>query len=313
MITLKTPWQYRVGVCLRKVSWAIALLLAGCAQMPLSPVRSLDALADAGFVPAPASPVVKSLLRQAGEAPAINIYLEGDGAPWFLRMLPPRDPTPLQPVAARLALGDSAALVGYVGRPCQFLESVPLRDCSPSLWTNERFGDSAIALTGAAIDGLLSGLPPGRRLNLIGFSGGGTLALLVAAGRADVDCVVTLASPLDIDAWSDMNGVGRLAGSRNPARPNAALSRLRQTHVYGAADRIVPVAAVGRYHNFSGDSQVKVFAGNRGHGDWEKFWPAIRDSTCLNRSTSNAAQAVPADRIAAEDRHVVTRSEILHE
>jgi len=304
--------RYSAGGCLHKIFGGLVLLLAACAQIPSSPARYLEVLTDAGFVPALAPPVVKSFLRQAGDAPAVNIYIEGDGAAWFLRTLPPGDPTPRQPVAARLALADRAAIVGYVGRPCQFMEPVRLRECSPSLWTDARFGDSAIALTDAAIDGLLSGLPHGRQVNLVGFSGGGTLALLVAAGRTDVACVVTLASPLDIDAWSDLNGVARLAGSRNPASPSTGLSRLRQTHIYGAADRIVPVSAVGHYRNFSGDSQVKVFAGNRGHGDWEKFWPSIRDSTCLNPSTSNAARAVPADRIVAEGRHTVTQSEVLH-
>ena len=291
----------------------LCLLLSACAEfLPLS-AAPLEALAHAGFVPAQSPVLVKSLLKYsepiapsdadlASPLPAaVNIYLEGDGAAWLFRIVPPRDPTPLRPVAAFLALTDSAAVVGYVGRPCQYLSPDSLVKCNPALWAEQRFGDDAIAMTRAAIDAVLAGLPPGSRVNLIGFSGGGTLALLVAAGRTDVDCVVTIASPLDIDAWADSNGVARLAGSRNPADPNAALSRLRQTHIFGAADRIVSKAAVGRYRNFSDDSSIKVFTGNRGHGDWENFWPDIRTSTCLNPSFPQILKVPSNSLVAAEN------------
>jgi hypothetical protein len=302
---------FRAG---RLCAAVLCLLLSACAEFLPFSAAPLEALANAGFFPAQSPVFVKTLLKHgevviapgdvalAGPvAASANIYIEGDGAAWLFRVVPPRDPTPLRPVAAFLALADSAAVVGYVGRPCQYMPPHLLAKCSPAFWAEQRFGDDAIAMTRAAIDAVLAGLPPGSRVNLIGFSGGGTLALLVAAGRTDVNCVVTIASPLDIDAWADSNGVARLAGSRNPADPNAALSRLRQTHIYGAADRIVSTAAVGRYRNFSDDSSIKVFTGNSGHGDWENFWPDIRTSTCLNPSFPQILKVPSNSLVAAEN------------
>jgi dienelactone hydrolase len=315
------------GRLARMFSAMCCLLLSACAAMAPQPMGSIDALVGAGFVPTEPSRFVKTFLKPLPEsnigkaAPGadvrqvLNIYLEGDGAAWQFGRYPPRDPTPQSPVAARLALADkaAAAAVAYVGRPCQYLEPILLSECAPALWADERFGEKAIAMTGAAIDRLLAEFPASRRVNLVGFSGGGTLALLVAAGRADIDCVVTIASPIDIDAWADLSGFARLAGSRNPAAPAPTLSRLRQTHIYGAADRVVPVAAVGNYRNFSSESSVKIFSGNRGHSDWERFWPAIRESTCLHTSPAGGVTVLSAFRIAEGDEHVVARSEVHHE
>ena len=61
------------------------------------------------------------------------------------------------------------------------------------------------------------------RLVWLGYSGGGTLAMLLAPRFDQTTDVVTVAANLDIDAWTDRHGYSRLSGSLNPARqPRAA-------------------------------------------------------------------------------------------
>ena len=58
--------------------------------------------------------------------------------------------------------------------------------------------------------------PRHRSIVLIGHSGGGTLAVLLAPRIEDVSGVVSIAANLDIDAWADHHNYDRLTGSLNP-------------------------------------------------------------------------------------------------
>ena len=81
-----------------------------------------------------------------------------------------------------------------------------------------------------------------EQIVLVGWSGGGVMAALVAARRADVAGLITLAAPLDVAAWTRSRGLSPLQGL-DPADlgPIAA----PQLHVTGAFDQLVRPAVVG--------------------------------------------------------------------
>lgn len=235
--------------------WACSAVigLVGCASpVSFSVERGLRELADQGFVPIESSPQIKAWLKrpattQGGVTSAVlHVYLEGDGAAWWGHRFPPSDPTPRTSVALPLALTDPHASVAYLARPCQFLEASGRADCPLQWWTHARWGEAAVALTAQALDRLQE-VSAAREIVLVGHSGGGTLALLVAVRRPVVRCVVTIASPLDLQAWSEGQGMTALTGSLNPADLPVPAGGFQERHLLGDEDRVVPASSMGRY------------------------------------------------------------------
>jgi len=259
--------------------------LAGCSAL-LSPREAAWQFAsDHGFIDARLpDPHLKALLRQrsTGGAGRLTIYIESDGAPWPFRDAPPADPTPLKRTVLGMANADPSALVAYLGRPCQYLEPQDLERCDPLNWTLGRFGPDAIAATVRAVEALKS-TSGATSLALVGYSGGGAMASLVAASRSDVTCLVTLAAPLDTDAWTDAIGVSRLAASRNPLDVASRLAGLAQNHFRGRDDRLVPPATTTRFLARVPVARVTDLDSVDHTCCWQEAWPRLRESTCLAR------------------------------
>jgi dienelactone hydrolase len=176
------------------------------------------------------------------ESAELAVFIEGDGLAWLDPRTPSADPTPLDPIALRLALAERHRPSAWLARPCQF--DPPLAgNCRAAHWTRARFSPEVIA----AMDQGLSQLKRmfgAQRLVLVGYSGGGTVAALLAARRQDVALLVTVAAVLDHEAWTRAQGISALQGSLNPADEWAALRGLRQIHFVGAQDRLAGRAAV---------------------------------------------------------------------
>jgi pimeloyl-ACP methyl ester carboxylesterase len=212
----------------------------------------------------------------------MTIYIEGDGASWLLKTIPPRNPTPSQSLVAAMAAEDQNQFVMYLARPCQFIAVQTIKECDESMWTDGRFSTQVIAMSNQAIDRALLNLPT-VRLNLVGHSGGGTLATLIAAQRSDVNCLVTMASPLDITAWARALSIAPLTRSQNPAKPNANLQQIRQTHFLGENDRIVTKESIGEYRNFPRDAQFMTISGFDHRRYWADQWPLLQTKSCLQQ------------------------------
>lgn len=78
-----------------------------------------------------------------------------------------------------------------------------------------------------------------QKITLIGYSGGGTIATLLSAGRQDVIQLITVAAILDIDHWVRQENLTPLYGSLNPADEWNNLVSIPQTHWVGGQDRVV--------------------------------------------------------------------------
>lgn len=262
---------------------------------------------DAGFTEVPSSPLIKVFHKNSNHSQLavsdrgdltkpirLTVYIEGDGAAWRARHFPPRDPSPENPIAANMALADPNLLVAYMARPCMYLKEEQLKQCSEMLWTDARFGKEALELSNQALDSLITKIKSMHLLdfsaplpiNLVGYSGGGVMATLLAAQRSDVACLNTIASPLDIEVWTKLQKVAPLSQSFNPAYPDLRLARTPQMHWFGAEDRVVPPQALGRYHNWSPSlerNQVNQVLPKFNHRDfWVQEWSALRDKSCLN-------------------------------
>ncbi|MBK5964160.1 alpha/beta hydrolase [Thiocystis minor] len=205
-------------------------------------------------------------------APRIHLYLEGDGRPWDSRHRIASDPTPRDPLALRLMARDPMAAL-YLGRPCYHQPSQS-RGCRPWLWTHGRYSQEVVESMVAAIT---HGLPydERRRITLIGYSGGGVLAMLMAERLAGVDRLVTIAANLDIDAWADRHGYSRLAGSLNPVERRPLEASIRQLHLIGARDDRVPLDTIRRFRARNPRAAFKVLPDFDHRCCWLERWPSL--------------------------------------
>lgn len=260
---------------------AIALCLASCFSNPGQlREQTLNAAAKAGFQATTTDTAdfqLFSLIRR-GHGKLLRIYLEGDGHAWKSRYRPSTDPTPLNPVALRLAIrDDSRHPVAYLARPCQYQPLTPQPACKPQLWTDERYGPSVIQAVDRGIDKLKQHAGAAQ-IELVGFSGGGTVALLVASGRQDVVGVRTVAGNLAVVAFTQHHGVRPMRGSLDPVDFADQLAKLPQLHALGAEDQVVPPEIGQRYlEAFEQRQCIRLLVQKEtGHGKgWLSHWPQL--------------------------------------
>jgi dienelactone hydrolase len=113
-----------------------------------------------------------------------------------------------------------------------------------------------------------------EHVTLLGHSGGGTLALLLAQRVPQVDRVVTIAGNLDPVAWTRLHGYQPLVGSLDPAEQAAPRSSLVLTHYAGGADQNIPPEMIQRAARRVGGSVI-VVPGFTHTCCWARIWPEI--------------------------------------
>lgn len=261
-----------IGAMQRSAAVFLALFLAGCA----SNAGRIDALAGAlglsrgvqeagGF---------RTLLymRSAGgpQDAAFAIFIEGDGVPWRGGREPSLYPTTGNPLALKL-LAQTPGAAAYLSRPC-YQEMTGPR-CTPERWTLQRYSEEIVSSMTAAVR-MAAQRAQAQKVTLVGYSGGGVLAVLVAERLDNVAAVITVGANLDTDAWTRHHGYLPLSGSLNPASSTAA-HRWPEIHLYGARDSVVPMATTDAYFARFPHAQRKVMEDFDHVCCWEQQWPAL--------------------------------------
>lgn len=213
----------------------------------------------------------------------LTVYIEGDGLVAVAPQVPALDPTPLDPLALRLALADGGARVAYLGRPCQYLAGRPPGSCRDAHWTHRRFAPELVAAVGEALDALKAATGA-HTLRLIGYSGGAAMAALVAGGRGDVLAWASVAGNLDTDTWQQLHALSPLHGSLNPRKVAQTLRNLPQRHLVGLRDTVVPPsvseaflhAMDGQMPATSADARVLPLPDFDHVCCWVQEWPRLR-------------------------------------
>jgi hypothetical protein len=253
----------------------VAALLATCA----TPAERFDRRATAlGFaVIGLQGTGFRHLAYVAGpleRSDTLHVYVEHDGTPWLDLTHPAADPTPRAPLALELMAQDAGPRL-FLGRPCYFAPQAEPA-CAPLLWTHLRYSPEVVASMVAALRRFLA-QHPFRHVVLIGYSGGGTLAWLMAAHVAETSEVVTLAANLDIDEWTRIHGYSPLAGSLDPARMAPLPPAIRQLHYVGGRDRNVPPSVVRSFARRHPEARVIELADFDHECCWIERWPELLD------------------------------------
>jgi hypothetical protein len=232
--------------CLATLFLFIAVAASSCGTQSLftTPFEHAHSLAtQAGFKPIALKTQhfdLKAFIKPSANPDyGITIYLEGDGRPWASSFRPPRDPSPLDPLGLRLATVASMAPIAYIARACQFLDAKALESCPSRYWTYARFAPEVVNATSLAVDQLKT-RTNSNRVHLVGFSGGGVIAALVAAQRKDVASLITIAAPLDLRVWTEHHGITPMYGSLQPTDFVETLHKIPQIHFVGTNDAVSP-------------------------------------------------------------------------
>lgn len=213
----------------------------------------------------------------------LRIYIEGDGKAWATKYQPSTDPTPTVPLVSKLAAADPAPSA-YLARPCQYISS---DRCNNHVWTDRRFSREAVASVSKAVDQAKNSTGAAT-IDLVGYSGGGALALLIAAQRDDVTSVQTLAGNLTPAGWVRQQGLSPLQDALEPADFAQALRHIPQRHLVGGRDKTIPPSLAAQYAASFGHSNcLQIVSVNASHEDgWQSAWATYRD-TSINCGTTS--------------------------
>lgn len=204
----------------------------------------------------------------------LHVYLEGDGRAWINPHRIARDPTPDDSLVLSLMARDPGAAV-MVGRPCYHGLAGDGR-CTAAYWTARRYAPEVVASLAAVIEEERRGADGAPApVILVGHSGGGTLAVLVAELLDGVAGVITLAGNLDLKAWIRHHGYSPLEGSLDPAARPALPPEMPRLHVVGVRDSEILAAWLRRFAATRPGAKVVVEPHWDHHCCWLERWPGL--------------------------------------
>lgn len=237
--------------------------------------------------------------RSVGDV--LHVYLEGDGTPWMYRVLITPDPTPRRPLMLRLMALD-ASPAAYLGRPC-YNGTAADAGCDNALWTSARYSSSVADSMANAI-GVLLERHEFESVRLFGHSGGGTLALLIAARLPQTLDVITVAGNLDPDAWTAHHRYTPLHESLNPVREPPLDDAIGQWHLLGGDDTVVPPAITRAFIDSQANAVGALFP-SFGHGCcWQRVWSGV-----LRAVDSGRASVLPGEVFSRGGRRASGRDD----
>ena len=266
---------------------AVALIVGGCGSLAEQTDRFANkhGMTRSIALGAPFQHLLYSRYINASTQ-TLHVYIEGDGQPWDVGgLLPADDPTPSRPLALHLmAKDDDAAL--YLGRPCYF-DLATQSPCTTRYWTSARYSQQVVTSMATVLNDFTKAGSI-RKIVLIGYSGGGALATLIASHLHTEVEVVTIAANLDTDAWTAAHGYLSLDESLNPIQ-SARLTGISHHHFAGGQDSNISARSVERFtrqHNgrfTRHDAFDHVCC-------WEDKWPSLLHNA-NNRPITAGAQA----------------------
>jgi pimeloyl-ACP methyl ester carboxylesterase len=165
----------------------------------------------------------------------------------------------------------SPAPAAYVTRPCY--HDLRSDKCNVELWTGARYSSEVVDSMAATVREAQrrSGA---TKVALVGYSGGGTLAVLIAERLDNVAMVTTIAANLDTDAWTEHHKYLPMSQSLNPALSNRP-HPWPELHLRGANDLVVPAATTARYFARYPQAQQRTIEGFDHVCCWVRDWPDL--------------------------------------
>lgn len=170
-----------------------------------------------------------------------------------------------------MALDNTASQ--YIGRPC-YLGQHTSKNCHPNYWTFWRYSPDVVDSMSYALLQQLAEFPD-CEATLIGYSGGGALAMLLAPQLKQVQKVITIAGNLDIDAWTQLHEFTPLRGSLNPAYQPPLHKHIKQLHLVGTADSNIPPSIIKPVLQQQIQPNIIFYEQFTHECCWKNIWPSV--------------------------------------
>lgn len=205
------------------------------------------------------------------------IYIEGDGCAWVSKYRLSNNPTPRDPLTLKLAALDPNHNIIYIARPCQFTPLNLDKNCESKYWSQARYSLPVVQSINQVIDNFK--LTKQQPVHLIGYSGGATIAGIIASQRSDIASIRTIAGNLDHDAVSEFHQTTKLDESLNLIDFTKDINHIPQIHYIGRNDQIIPAYVIEKFtdkinqqHNKLNCSSHTVFNNLDHYHGWEQAW-----------------------------------------
>jgi hypothetical protein len=214
----------------------------------------------------------------------VNIYIEGDGSAWSGRYRLSPDPSPRSGTTMQLATLDPNPNVVYLARPCQYSPQDLKTVCDSKYWSLARYSPEVVNALDMAISQIKRQCAA-NQVNLIGYSGGGALAVLITAQRTDVASIRTVAGNLDLNTMDKIHDTTPLSESLDPLAVAQKVRHIPQLHFVGGKDYIVPEKVAKSFVKEAGlDSNAVVVIKKAAHNThWDKNWPQLLQLECISK------------------------------
>lgn len=214
---------------------------------------------------------LQAMVPAPGTYKHMRVYIEGDGHAWATSSQPSTDPTPHISLMATFAAADRSP-AAYLARPCQFVTS---QGCSVATWTSDRFSSNVMASMNAGLDSLKREFGVDQ-FELVGHSGGGAVALVLAGMRNDVGQVQTLAGNVDPIYWTELKKLTPLNNPVTPLQYKDHLQAIPQRLFVGSQDPIVPPAVARNYLSKLDGKCIEIMMTSADHQNgYQASWDAI--------------------------------------
>ena len=286
----------------------LLLILSGCAGLsrlePTSRVAQAEELAhSAGFSRVVWSSTPHPLwsytrLKPEAASDIVYVYIEGDGVlqiNQYGQSYLSDDPTssPQLPLMLATWHGQFAPQdsIVYMARPCQFTHHSRQDKCTQMDWLKGRYGPKVAESFNTALDALRAKVQPNVKFHLVGYSGGGTIAMLLANTRDDIAKVTTLAANLDHETFFRLHQETYPPPAFDLLTHPARVAATPQLHVVGSKDPIVPEAVARAYmsklsaQQAPRSAQVERVEGQNHHdvAGWQKVWQRLLPQVKMER------------------------------
>lgn len=202
----------------------------------------------------------------------LHVYIDGDGTPWERQRWIANDPTARNPLILKLMQQDTNPAI-LLGRPCYYGQS-QAEGCDNKYWTSHRYSEEVVNSMSQALNNWLY-LKHFKKIVLIGYSGGGAIAMLMANNIAKATKIVTIAANLNVARWSDYHAVPKLNGSLNPAEEEPVNAKVKQIHFAGKEDKIVPAFIIKNYSSKQMNSKYYELPEQDHACCWERDWSKL--------------------------------------
>ena len=211
---------------------------------------------------------------------AATIYIEGEPRGSINSHTTRFDPTPLDPVGLKMAVKDKSENLIYLGQPCAYFTVDVMTKCDRELMTTRRFSDDVIEGYSKVLQHYkdiygVSGF------HLVGYSGGGSIAALLANKHPEVLSLRTVAANLNTNIAERISNTESFRGSRNPSEDVFTLGVVPQHHFIGARDEFVRPAILAGYLSEIGPSRcvrTTLVPGVSHRNGWEEIWPSLMNA-----------------------------------